>query len=118
MECHDRADSDTGRGRNECLQVNAARTSVHAEANGSQAQDSAGQHAAETAHLSQNQLREDGVTREDRVSNISNDPERALRSYAQQFQKANRSPGGAASSTRSSKDENSVKVSRQPRRAA
>ena len=32
----------------------------------------------------------------------------------QQFQKkTNRSPGGAASSTRSSKDENSVKVSRQ-----
>ena len=52
-----------------------------------------------------NQLREHGAARDD--------PERALRSYVQQFQKkANHSLGGAASSNRSSKDENSVKVSR------
>ena len=41
-ECHDRADSDTSRGRDEYLRVN---TEVKLRT---------GQHAAETAHLSQN----------------------------------------------------------------
>ena len=49
------------------------------------------------------------------VSNTSNDPERALRFCVHQcLTKANQGPGGAAISTRSSKDENSVKVSSSP----
>ena len=107
MECHDRVDSDTSRGRDECLRANTAPSAGQPRGRNSSPQ------------AEHNQLREHGVSRDDRVSNTSNDAERALRPYLQQFQKkANHSPRGAASSTRSSKDANSVKVSRQPSSAA
>ena len=54
MECHDRADSDTCRGRDECLRVNTARTGVHAELKGSKLMTVQVSHAARTAHLRQN----------------------------------------------------------------
>ena len=114
MECHDRADSDTSRGRDECLRVNPDRCPRRVK--GKQAHDSAGQPRGKNSSPQPEhyQLREHGISRDDRVSSTSNDAERAFRSYAQQFQtKAKHSPGGAASSTRSSMDANSVKVSRQ-----
>ena len=116
MECHDRADGDTSRGRDECLRVNTApgrSTLRQKEVKLKTVQPARGRNSSPQPEHSQ--LREHGAAREDSVSNMSNDPERALRSYVQQFQKlANHSPGGAASSTRSSKDENRVKFSRQP----
>ena len=73
-------------------------------------------HAARTAHLSQNTTSSENTVYHEMTET---ETPRTLRSYVQQFQKkANHSPGGAASSTRSSKDANSVKVSRQPSSAA
>ena len=81
MECHDRADSDTSRGRGECLWVrhspDECPTPSQKEAKLRTAQ----------ASTRQKQLTSGGVSRDDRVSNTSNDAERALRSYVQQFRR-------------------------------
>ena len=95
MECNDRADDDTSQGRDECLRVKTAPDECppcgKRKSSSRQRRPARGRNSSPQPE--HNQLREDGVTREDRVSNISNDLERASRSYEKFQKKANHSPG-------------------------
>ena len=118
MECHDRADSDTSRGRDECLRVNTARVSTM-RTNGSQATAREGQQVppepARTRKASRSasspaEQREESHKRHTKAADTTHDGLSQRRSYGTKTRDEARNESAARADDESAPRHNSLDV--------